>query len=169
MQHLQYPIGHHQYAPPSSQQQVQQWIASLANFPTLFADKANSLSPQQLATAYRPEGWTAQQVIHHVADSHINCLIRLKLALTEASPTIKPYAEELWATQPDYTLPIETPLTIIKAVHVKLAHLFTHLKPAQWACTYVHPQYNKVFNMHQLLSLYEWHGRHHLAHLELIP
>ena len=95
-------------------------VATLAAFPQRLRARLAGATDAQLDTPYRPEGWTVRQVVHHCADSHINCLIRIKLSLTEDQPTIKPYAEERWAELPDYRLPVEASLHLLDSVHARI-------------------------------------------------
>jgi hypothetical protein len=106
-------------------------------------------------------------VIHHVADSHSHALLRIKCALSEDNPTIKPYAEDVYATLPDYTLPVESALQILYGVHMKWSFILEHLTASQWNRTYFHPGSQKVFTIKNATALYDWHCRHHLGHLEL--
>jgi hypothetical protein len=166
LQELRFPIGEHVYKTVASRQELQDAIAVLENFPAWIEKRIENLDAAQLATAYRPGGWTIAQVVHHCADSHMNCLIRLKLALTEDCPTIKPYDETAWALQMDYDLPINNSTTILHAVHRKLIIIFQNLLQADWQKTYIHPQHdNKTFNVVELLMLYSWHCKHHFAHI----
>jgi hypothetical protein len=142
--------------------------AVIAAFPALLAAKVAHATDAQLDTPYRPDGWTVRQVVHHCADSHINCLIRLKLALTEDQPTIKPYAEERWAELPDYQLPIETSLRLLESVHARITYLLAGLAPGDWGRMYIHPQYGTTFTIAQVVSLYAWHCRHHFGHVCLV-
>ncbi len=166
LEKLKYPIGEHVYKAIATKQELQDAIAVLQHFPTWIERRIENLDAQQLATPYRPDGWTITQVVHHCADSHINCLMRLKLALTENCPTIKPYDESAWAMQPDYDLPLNNSTTILHGVHRKLVAIFSSLTDADWQKTYVHPQHNnKTFNVVELLMLYSWHCKHHFAHI----
>lgn len=125
----------------------------------------DGLTDAQLDTAYRPGGWTVGQVVHHLADSHMNSLIRLKLTLTEDMPTIKPFEEDLWAHLADMAMPIAPALDIIKGLHQKLPLLVRALSPDQWQRRYYHPGYRKEVPLYEFISLYAWHGDHHLAHI----
>jgi hypothetical protein len=124
-----------------------------------------NLDEQQLETPYREEGWKVRQVIHHVADSHMNAFIRCKLALTETNPTIKPYEEALWAEQSDYKLAVNISLTLLHALHNRWYDLLKHVQEEEWNRTVVHPQHNKQMTLWFLLGMYAWHGHHHTAHI----
>jgi len=123
------------------------------------------LSEQQLDTPYRDGGWTVRQVVHHMPDSHMNSYVRLRLALTENEPIIKPYVEHLWADLYDArTAPIAVSLALLEALHQRWVMLLRSLKPADFSRTFRHPE-NGVRTIDWLLQLYAWHGRHHVAHI----
>src|SRR5439155_19496922 len=119
----------------------------------------------QLDTPYRPDGWTVRQLVHHLADSHMNMYIRLRLALTENQPTIKPYDEKLWAELRDArTLPIEPSLQLLENLHHRWVALLRALSPADISRAYFHPELG-VVHLDTTLAAYAWHGRHHTAHI----
>jgi len=123
------------------------------------------LSTEQLDTPYRPGGWTVRQVVHHLPDSHLNSYIRFRLALTEKEPTIKPYDQERWAELDDAkTAPIEPSLALLEALHQRWIMLLRSLIPADFARTFNHPEMG-IVTLDATLRLYEWHGRHHTAHI----
>jgi hypothetical protein len=125
----------------------------------------NGLSDNQLDTPYRPDGWTVRQVVHHVADSHMNSFIRFRLALTEENPTIKPYAEGLWAELPDAKGPlVEASLCLVDCLHQRWTALLRTLSPEQWTRTFRHPE-SGVMSLDKALGIYAWHSRHHVAHI----
>jgi hypothetical protein len=167
MTELQYPIGNYIIRENASREEIKNWINDLEIFPEAIKKLTLELSLEDLQKTYRPEGWSIAQVVHHCSDSHINCLMRLKLAITEDNPTIRPYFEDLWAMQIDYTLPINVPLNIIENVHLKLVILFKNLEETDWQKKYYHPQNKQTYNLIGLLSLYAWHCKHHLAHVVL--
>lgn len=124
------------------------------------------LSDAQLDTPYRPEGWTIRQVVHHCADSHMNAIIRLKLALTEEKPVIKPYFEDRWAELVDgKSLPIEPSLKILEGVHKRWVLLLENLTASQFQRTFVHPELGTEFSLAVATANYAWHCEHHLAHI----
>ena len=125
----------------------------------------NGLSKEQLDTPYREGGWTVRQVVHHVPDSHLNAYTRFKLALTENEPTIKPYAEDRWAELADTrSTPIETSLMLLDSLHDRWVRLLRSLQPEDWKKSFRHPELGLV-SLEKNLSLYAWHGRHHVAHV----
>jgi hypothetical protein len=167
MKHLQYPIGEFEAKEFYSDAERRNAIKILEHFPQWLDVIIQNRDEADYLKVYRPHGWTAAQVIHHCADSHMNCLMRLKLALTEENPTIKPYAENKWALLTDYHLPVNNSTTLLHAVHRKLVVLFQNLLPHEWSRTYLHPEHQKIFTIDQLLSFYAWHCEHHFAHLKI--
>ncbi len=165
---LQYPVGKFVKPETVTPAMIQEWIAYLEKFPQVFRQTAESLSEAQLDSPYRPDGWTGRQVVHHVADSHMNAFIRFKLSLTEDFPTIKPYMEDRWASLPDAKLPIEVSLRILEDVHTRWVCVLKDIK--DWENQgYYHPEFGTVKNpLGKVLALYHWHSRHHLGHLELL-
>jgi hypothetical protein len=145
------------------------YLQQVAELPTQLAAAAERLGPERLALPYRPGGWTGQQVIHHVADSHLNAYCRFRLALTEDNPTIRPYDEAAWAELPDVAAtPVAVSLALLASLHSRWVTLLHHLSEAQWQRTFLHPETKRISTLEQMLVLYAWHGRHHLAHLELL-
>ena len=121
------------------------------------------LSNTQLDTPYHDGGWTVRQVVHHVAESHMNAFIRVKLALTEDKPTIKPYEEDRWAALPDCLLPPEVSLTLVDALHARLLPVLEDV--TDWSRPWTHPGQGRTYTLDTLLAMYSWHGRHHAAHI----
>ncbi len=156
-----YPIGHADRNPSEHDRSAH--VAALREFPSRFAATFADLEAEQLAVPYREGGWTLRQLAHHVADSHMNAWIRIKLALTEDWPTIRPYNEKLWAETAEVAGPIEPSLMLLAALHGRMAALFESLTPAQWERGYIHPESGRT-SLQQVAALYSWHGHHHLAH-----
>ena len=166
MNDLRYPIG--QFNPPSiiSEKMLKQWINTIATFPSRFRNTVENLPEEILSTPYRPEGWTVRQVVHHVADSHMNSYIRFKWALTEDSPTIKAYDEVAWAELPDSKQePIEISLNILESLHARWTLLLNSMTQDQFARTFTHPATGKSTQLDYNVGMYAWHGEHHLAHV----
>jgi len=160
-----YPIGKLQAVERPDENMRREFIRQIADTPANVAAAVKGLSEQQLDTPYRDGGWTVRQVVHHMPDSHMNSYIRLRLALTENEPTIKPYEEHLWAELFDAkTAPIAVSLTMLEALHQRWVMLLRSLKPADFARTFRHPV-NGVRTIDWLVQLYAWHGRHHVAHI----
>jgi hypothetical protein len=162
---LRYPIG--KYEPqPFSEKQLQEWILDIKYLPELLENSILNLDEAQLNTPYRPDGWTIKQLIHHVADSHMNAYIRFKLGLTENNPTIKPYEEALWAELSDTkNLPINISLTLLYALHARWIEVIKHIKSDEWNRTVYHPEAKKELTLWYLLGSYAWHCKHHTAHV----
>ncbi len=140
-------------------------IGEIAAQPARMRQATSGLTPQQLNTPYREGGWTLRQVIHHVPDSHLNAYIRCKLALTEDTPTIKPYDEAAWARLKDSELtPIEVSLSLFDAVHARWVTLLRSLKPEDFQRQFNHPE-SGTRTVDWLVALYDWHGNHHVAHI----
>jgi DinB superfamily len=162
---LRYPIGQFQDAGPFTDEQRQRLIDQLAAAPTKLRAAVEGLSAQQLETPYRPGGWTVRQVVHHLPDSHLNSYIRFRLALTEDEPTIKPYYENRWAELDDARhAPIDLSVALFEALHRRWVLLLRSLRPQDLARTFIHPELG-VVDLEKNLSLYAWHGRHHVAHI----
>jgi len=166
MTDLRYPVGRFELPASISPAMRAAAIDEIDALPTKLRDAVRDLDDRQLDTPYRPGGWTVRQVVHHVPDSHMNALIRLKLALTEQAPTIKPYDEALWARLPDATLPIAPSLAITDGVHARWVALLRTLADADFARTWLHPEYpDGPRTIEWLLMQYAWHCRHHVAHI----
>lgn len=161
---LRYPIG--PFVPPaSSATQRRDCILRLAKLPATLRLAVVDLEDPQLDTPYRPAGWSVRQVVHHVADSHVNFYMRLKLAVTEIHPTIWPYDEVQWALLADVaSTPLATSLALLDAVHERADRLLRSLGEAAFARTYVHPA-SGAHTVDHLVALYAWHGEHHVAHV----
>jgi uncharacterized damage-inducible protein DinB len=162
---LRYPVG--RISPPASTMPGVRaaHIATLRLLPERLAAAVQGLTEDQLDTPYREGGWTVRQVVHHVADSHANAYIRMKLALTEDWPTIKPYDEAAWAELADgRSLPVEVSLDLLKALHARWVTLLESLGTEDFHKGYVHPESGRQ-NLAQVLAVYDWHSRHHTAHI----
>jgi len=167
MDDLRYPIGNFTFEGDISADQRRLWIQQIAALPGELAEAIRGLDAQQLDTPYREGGWTVRQVVHHVGDSHMNSLMRFKLALTEDRPSIKPYEEQLWAELADSRdLPVEPSLALISALHVRWIALLESMTDEQFAREFFHPGSGANVRLDRCLGLYAWHGRHHTAHIE---
>lgn len=122
---------------------------------------------KQLQYSYKDGGWSVEQIIHHTADSHMNALVRFKLALTENNPTIKPYNQDLWAETADVQLPVKTAIRLLKAVHAKWTALLENMDKNDFKRTFTHPEYKTTSTLQDVLALYAWHGKHHVAQIEV--
>jgi len=165
MEDLRYPIGKFKYEGAITQEQKQSLLSDIAQTPANLRKAIDGLSDAQLDTPYRPGGWTVRQVVHHLPDSHMNSYVRFKLALTEDEPTIKPYAEDLWAELGDTSAtPVETSLMLLDSLHDRWVRLLRSLTAEQWKRTFRHPELGAM-DLEKTLAIYGWHGRHHVAHI----
>jgi hypothetical protein len=163
---LRFPTGKfHRPKGPLDATERTRIIDVIAATPKNLTEAVRGLNDKQLDTPYRTDGWTVRQVVHHVADSHMNAFIRVKLALTESAPTIKTYDEAEWARLTDgRTGPVDVSLALLTALHDRWVRLLRSLKPADFAKTMTHPEHGAI-TIDYLLSLYAWHGPHHVAHV----
>lgn len=160
---MKYPIGKFKRGDVTPEQR-ESWIAEIAEAPAKLRAAVAGLSDEQLDTPYRPGGWTVRQVVHHVADSHMNSFVRFKLALTEDRPIIKPYEEALWAELADGVADVELSLTLLDSLHARWVALLRSLREDQWPRVFVHPESGET-RLDVNLGIYAWHGRHHTAHV----
>ncbi len=162
---LRYPIGEFKADPATAARKRRHYIQSLTEFPGRLREAVCGLSPEQLETPYRPRGWTIRQVVHHLADSHMNSYVRMKLAVTEDQPTVKPYDEKRWADLEDArTAPLELSLALLETLHRRWVMFLQLLEPSDFARTFHHPE-SGIMSLDVALQYYEWHGRHHTAHI----
>ncbi len=162
---LRYPIGHFEAPDALTLAHVEAWIDELEAFPAVLRAVVEDWSDERLAVPYRPGGWCTRQVVHHLADSHVNSYVRFKWALTEDRPTIKAYFEERWAELPDSNeLPIAVSLDLLDALHGRWGALLRALDETALAREFVHPESGPV-RLDVNIGIYAWHGRHHLAHI----
>lgn len=161
---LRYPVGRLERRSVLTPAERRAAIDALAAMPAALRAATQGLSDAQLDTEYRPGGWTVRQLVHHVADSHLNAYTRFKLALTETDPTIKPYDQDAWVKLADSTMPVAISHAILDGVHARLVHLLEAIADADFARTLEHPE-NGPMTLDALLDMYAWHGRHHTAHV----
>ena len=163
---LRFPVGKFDVNASVSEAGYPRLIAAIAETPGTLRSAVAGLSRDQLETRYRPDGWTVKQVVHHVPDSHMNAYCRFKLALTEDEPTIKPYDEAKWAELPDSErMPIGVSLDLLDALHQRWVGLLRSMDAADFNRGFRHPEHDRVVTLGQMLALYAWHGRHHVAHI----
>lgn len=165
MTDLRYPIG--KYEPqPYSDKVREDWLNDIKFLPQSLENAMLNLDEAQLNTRYREGGWTIKQVIHHVADSHINAYCRFRLGLTEDKPTIRPYDEQRWAELRDVEqLPPNVSITLLYALHTRWYTLLKSLAEPDWNREIIHPEHNRSMTLWYLLGMYAWHGKHHVAHI----
>lgn len=162
---LRFPIGKYE-ALPFSEKQKEAWVNDIKFLPQLLENAILNLDEAQLHTPYRHDGWTVHQLVHHVADSHMNAYIRFKLGLTEVNPTIRPYEQHLWAELNDVKkLPVNISITLLYALHTRWYTAISDLSESDWQRTVFHPEHKKEMTLWFLLGMYSWHGRHHVAHI----
>ena len=163
---LRYPIGRFQADGHVTPDRIADLITDVDALPARLRAATLGLSPDQMDTPYRPDGWTVRQVVHHVTDSHLNAYCRFKLALTEEEPVIKPYDEGAWAQLPDQRVtPPEVSLAILEPLHRRWVDLLRSMGVVDFSRTYRHPQHDRAYRLDEALGLYAWHGRHHVAHI----
>jgi hypothetical protein len=163
---LRYPIGRYTKPVSFDPAALKPLISQFEALPLWLDYAIENLDAEQLHTPYRPGGWTIVQVIHHIADSHMNAYIRFKLALTEDNPTIKPYEEAAWAETPDIeATPVNVSVTLLHALHRRWSDAMRRLEDAQWERSFFHPEQQRSIPLWELTALYAWHGRHHVEHI----
>jgi len=163
---LKYPIGPFKRPVEISDADLNMWMETIEQLPLKMREAINGLNADQLDTPYREEGWTLRQVVHHVADSHMNAYVRFKLALTEENPTIRPYFEERWAELPEAKYGnIEVSLRLLEALHNRWSIMLRIMRSFDWSRTFYHPEKHLTFRLDECLALYAWHSNHHVAHI----
>ena len=163
---LRYPIG--ECVPPDeiTQSDLEKYFACIESAPKRLRDAVEDLSSDQLDTPYRPEGWTIRQTVHHLSDSHMNAYIRVKLALTEEAPTVRPYLEDRWGELEDSREgPIEPSLDLFDTLHARWMHVLRGLTADQLERIHVDPEYKTKLSLRTMVATYAWHGDHHIAHI----
>jgi uncharacterized damage-inducible protein DinB len=162
---LRYPIGRYQLVEYSSAEKESR-LADILFLPRLLEFALLNLDEHQLNTPYREEGWTINQVVHHVADSHMNAFIRFKLGLTEDTPTIKPYIQDKWGETSDVlNVPVNYSITLIHSLHHRWYELLKSMTDEDWQRTLFHPEQKREITLWEMLLIYAWHGKHHAAHI----
>ncbi|HVS98026.1 MAG TPA: putative metal-dependent hydrolase [Puia sp.] len=162
---LRYPIGRYE-TKAYSEHQKETWLNDLKFLPQLLENSISNLDEAQLMTPYREGGWTVQQVVHHVADSHMNAYCRFKLGLTEENPTIRPYEEKAWAVLNDVgKIPVNVSITLLYSLHTRWYAAIGDLGLKEWERKVFHPEAGKEMSLWYLLGMYAWHGLHHVAHI----
>jgi hypothetical protein len=166
LEKLKYPIGKFEAPKEYTSEYISDCIKTIESFPKKLKAETIHLNNEQLDTPYRPNGWTVRQVIHHCAESHMNCFIRIKWALTENNPVIKAYDETLWAELPDdLSMPIEPTLSLLEGLHFRLAYIMKNLSQSDLEKSFIHPENNSEYRLKHIIGTYSWHSKHHLAHI----
>lgn len=164
MQDLRYPIGLFEGQETYAPDETKKHILAIADLPVRLTELVGEWGNDRLDTPYRPDGWTVRQLVHHIADSHMNGYVRTKLALTEDNPTIRPYEEGEWAKLPDSALDIAPSLVLLKSVHLRWATILAALTDAELQRTFYHPGNKQTVTLAQQAANYAWHGEHHYQH-----
>ena len=161
---LRYPIGRYAILPDVTAEQRKASIDAVATAPVLLRKAVDGLGDAQLDRTYRPGSWTLRQVVHHVADEHMNAFAYFKMALTEDEPTIKPYVEPLWAETVDAVrAPVGPSIELLSGLHARWVILLRALEPCDFGRAYVHKRGRTTLD--EALQIYAWHGRHHAAQI----
>jgi DinB superfamily len=166
IEYLRYPLGRYKAPEEFSDSKIINWVSNIESFPAKLKSEVDNLNDSQLNTSYREDGWTVKQVVHHLADSHLNAYIRVKLTLTEDEPTVKPYFEYKWAKLIDSEIvPIGESLKLLRGVHQRWAAILKNLSEEEWQRRYFHPENKSYVSLKEMTALYSWHCDHHLAHI----
>lgn len=158
---LRYPLGKFDHGKAIPFAEIKQQVNVIDEFPVKLTELVGKWGDDRLDTAYRPDGWTVRQLVHHIADSHINAYVRTKLALTEDNPTIKPYEQDAWAKLPDATLDVAPSLVILRNLHQRWVVVLSGLTQTDVQRTFVHPDSQRSIPLSEVIAHYAWHGEHH--------
>ncbi|WP_230199094.1 YfiT family bacillithiol transferase [Risungbinella massiliensis] len=162
-----YPIGIFTFQRVYPQEQLLAWVKEFPLFPEKLSQEVTKLTATQLEKQYRPDSWTVRQLVHHLADSHINSYTRFRLALTEDNPIVRTYEEGKWAELTDaQNGPIDVSLQLLEAIHTRWANLATSLSEEDWKRTWQHPESGEG-TLADMMGLYVWHSNHHFSHIQL--
>lgn len=161
---LRFPLGRFQRQDIYTAAERADHIERLASQPSRLVSTVSGFSSEDWSQPYRPGGWTTTQLVHHVADSHVNAYIRVKLGLTEVQPTIKPYDQDAWVTLADSALSPLISLSLLEATHARLVEVLRHTAPGDFTRTINHPE-NGIMTIDHVVAMYAWHGDHHIAQL----
>lgn len=165
---VRYPFGRLIIFDDITKEMIGRWKITIRDLPVKLKDLLNETDPGFENSRYREGGWTVRQLIHHIADSHINAYIRFKLALTEDTPTIKPYLEDKWAELPDtMNTPIKYSVNIIEGIHARWFELLKSMTEDDFSRELYHPEQRRNLSLGQLTGMYDWHSRHHSEHLRI--
>lgn len=165
---LRYPVGKFSAKESYTAEEVRHNISEIESLPQKVEEVVARLKPGQLEIPYREGGWTARQVIHHLADSHMNAYIRFKWTLTEPTPVIKAYNEKLWAETPEVATDPSTSVHLLKALHAKWVILLGRLDDTLLMREFIHPDTKRHMRLDRMIASYAWHGLHHLGHLKIV-
>lgn len=167
LEDLKYPIGEYVAPDTITDEHFESWVKTIESLPSQLRALVENLTYEELDLIYRPKGWSIKQVVFHLSDSHMNSFVRFKLIMTEENPTLRPYQEHLWAIMPDANnAEIAPALSILDGVHSRWTTLLTNLLNADRKRPYQHPEFDTSLTLEWMLGMYDWHCRHHLAHIE---
>lgn len=163
---LSFPIGMHTQTETYTEKELNEWITLIEAMPTWLDPCIENLDAAQMEVPYRPGGWNTRQVIHHIADSHMNGLIRLKFTLTQDQPTIMPYDQDEWVALADVEkVPVNVSITLLHSLHRRWTTLLRSLSKEELDRAYYHPEYKITVSIWQMTAQYAWHGRHHVEQI----
>lgn len=164
---LRYPVGPLQRVrEPLDERGRGAYLSVIETTPGRVRSLVAPLSHAELELPYRPGGWTIRQVVHHMADSHVNAYIRMKLAATETLPAVRTYQEALWAELPEAKSGgVEMTLTLLDGLHARWVAFLRALPAADMRRAFLHPEWGEV-TLDEAITMYAWHCRHHTAHIE---
>lgn len=164
-EHLKYPIGKFSLRSSYSADDFEQDLQALLSLPAHLEKSIQGFNQAQLDSPYRPDGWTVRQVVHHLADSHLNAYIRTKWTLTEDKPLIKAYNEKEWAKTMENDTDPQLSIALIQALHTKWVMLLRKIPFGDLSRSFIHPDTNREISLERMVQIYAWHGRHHVAHI----
>ena len=166
LEKLRYPIGRFKSPEIFNDDIRAQLIKNIENLPGMIEKITADLNDEQLDTPYRPDGWTVRQVVHHLADSHINSYVRFKWTLTENEPIIKAYDEKRWAELPEAkSADIDSSIALLKGLHFRWVTFLKAMDEQDFNKQLIHPETSKKLSLNWMVALYSWHGLHHSAHI----
>ncbi|MEO6191081.1 MAG: YfiT family bacillithiol transferase [Saprospiraceae bacterium] len=165
---LKYPIGEWRSPDIINSELIVRWTEDIKNLPSQLSDLTKNITESELKSTYREGGWTVRQIIHHLADSHMNAYIRHKLAVSTDIPTINPYPEKLWAEMEDVkSVRVQVSIQLLEALHLRWSTFLSSLNEHDYKKSFIHPGLNRTVLLEESIGLYSWHGRHHLGHIKL--
>jgi hypothetical protein len=163
---LRFPIGEFHYSNPVSDAELNEYINDMENLTKILSKEVAHLNEEQLNTPYRDGGWTIKQLVHHIADSHLNGYIRAKLLVTEDTPTIKPYDQDRWSDLEEVSKSdVKDSIIILDGLHKRWVTFLRTLTPEDFEKEYFHPEHGISISLRSSTASYGWHCKHHVAHI----
>ncbi|GGK07578.1 putative metal-dependent hydrolase [Lentibacillus kapialis] len=163
---IRFPIGELQVPKKVTLENIQEWLKDIETYTIRLRETVDALSDEELSKTYRDGSWTVRQLVHHIADSQLNMYQRLKLALTDESPTVPAFDQEEWAVQPDTKLPIESSIKMLEGLNERIVSLGNSLTDEQLDRAFIH-QINGKITVATKVAKLAWHEEHHLAHIKI--